>query len=169
MRCMAYYKQSPKVDLDQTNTVKTIALLQAFINTHPDSKKVADANEIIDKCRAKLELKEFDNAKLYYDLGFFKSAGVAFAILMDDYPDSENSDSYAINSIKSYFRYAEMSIVDRQEERYDKVIADVNDFEQRFPQSKLLADAINYKTQAENNIKKIQTQNNEQTKETTQR
>ena len=25
MRCMAYYKQSPKVDLDQTNTVKTMA------------------------------------------------------------------------------------------------------------------------------------------------
>ena len=41
MRCMAYYKQSPKVDLDQTNTVKTIALLQAFINTHPDSKRIS--------------------------------------------------------------------------------------------------------------------------------
>ena len=106
MRCMAYYKQSPKVDLDQTNTVKTIALLQAFINTHPDSKRITDANGIIDTCRRKLELKEFNNAQLYFDLGFFKSAGVAFAVLIDDFPDSDNSDMYALNSIKSYYRYA---------------------------------------------------------------
>ncbi|MFT4153037.1 outer membrane protein assembly factor BamD [Parafilimonas sp.] len=169
MRCMAYYKQSPKVDLDQTNTVKTIALLQAFINTHPDSKRVEESNDIIDKCRAKLELKEFNNAKLYYDLGYFKAAGVAFSVLIDDYPDSDNSDSYALSSIKAYYKYAELSVIDKQEERYQKVVADVNDFEQRFPQSKLLTDAVSYRTLAENNLKKLQTKNNEQTKETTQR
>ncbi len=169
MRCMAYYKQSPKVDLDQTNTVKTIALLQAFINTHPESKRIAEANEIIDVCRKKLELKEFNNAKLYYDLGFFKSAGVAFSVLIDDFPDSENSDMYALSSIKSYYRYAEMSVVAKQEERFEKVVTDVNDFAQRFPGSKLMADATNYKTLSETNLKKLQTQNNEQTKATTQR
>ena len=169
MRCMAYYKQSPKAELDQTNTVKTIALLQAFINTHPDSKKIAEANEIIDKCRAKLEQKEFINAELYYNLGYYKSAGVAFSVLMDDFPDSEKSDEYALNSIRSYYRYAEMSVVTRQEERYQKVVSDVNDFEQRFSQSNLLADATNYKTLAENNLKKLQIQNDEQTKATTQR
>jgi outer membrane protein assembly factor BamD len=169
MRCMAYYKQSPKVDLDQTNTVKTIALLQAFINTHPDSKRINEANEIIDACRKKLEQKEYNNAKLYYDLGYFKSAGVAFSILIDDFPDSENGDMYALSSIRSYYRYAELSIVDKEEERFEKVIADVNDFEQRFPNSKLLADAINYRTLSENSLKKLQTQNNEQIKATTQR
>jgi outer membrane protein assembly factor BamD len=169
MRCMAYYKQSPKVDLDQTNTVKTIALMQAFINTHPDSKKITEANDIIDICRRKLEQKEFNNAKLYYDLGFYKSAGVAFSVLIDDFPDSESGDMYALNSIRAYFKYAEMSVVDKQEERFEKVVRDANDFEQRFPQSKLLSDVTGYKTQAENNLKKFQTQNNEQTKATTQR
>jgi outer membrane protein assembly factor BamD len=169
MRCMAYYKQSPKVDLDQTNTVKTIALMQAFINTHPDSKKITEANDIIDICRKKLEQKEFNNAKLYFDLGFYKSAGTAFSVLIDDFPDSESSDMYALNSIRSYFKYAEMSVVDKQEERFEKVVRDANDFEQRFPQSKLLSDVNEYKTQAEDNLKKFQTQNNEQTKATTQR
>jgi outer membrane protein assembly factor BamD len=169
MRCMAYYKQSPKVDLDQTNTVKTIALLQAFINTHPDSKRINDANGIIDTCRRKLELKEFNNAQLYYNLGYFKAAGVAFSVLIDDFPDSENSDMYALNSIKSYYRYAEMSILDKEEERFEKVINDVNDFEQRFPSSKLLEEVITYKTRAETSLKKLQTQNNEQTMASTQR
>ncbi len=169
MRCMCYYKQSPKVDLDQTNTTKTIALLQAFINTHPDSKRVSEATGIMDACRKKLELKEFKNAQLYYNLGFYQSAGVAFSILIDDFPDSEQGDEYAFNSIKSYFKYAELSIQTKQEERYDKVIANVQDFQQRFPQSKFLDEVNSYKTQSENNLKKIQTPNNEQTKATSQR
>lgn len=171
MRCMAFYKQSPKVDLDQTNTIKTIALLQAYINTHPDSKRVKDATDIIDQCRKKLETKEYKNAQLYYDLGFFKAASVAFTVLMDDFPDSESGDTYAFSSIKAYYRYAEMSIVDKQEERFEQVISQVEDFNQRFPDSKLLADANNYKTQSENSLRKIQNQNqnNEQVKATTQR
>ena len=169
MRCMCYYKQSPKVDLDQTNTTKTIALLQAFINTHPDSKRISDATAIMDECRKKLELKEFKNAQLYYNLGYYQSAGVAFSILIDDFPDSEQGDEYALNSIKSFYKYAQMSIATKQEERYDKVIADVQDFQQRFPQSKFLNEANSYKTQSENNLKKIQIPNNEQTKATSQR
>ncbi len=169
MRCMAYYKQSPKVDLDQTNTTKTIALLQAFITTHPDSKRVSEANDIIDACRKKLELKEYNNALLYYNLGYFKSAGVAFSVLMDNYPDSDNGDLYALNSIKSYYKYAQNSIIDKQEERYEKVIADVNDFEQRFPSSKLTDQVETFKTDSENNIKKLQTNTNEQTKKATKR
>ena len=118
----------------------------------------------------KLELKEFKNAQLYYDLGFYKSAGVAFSVLMDDFPDSDQSDEYALNSIKSYYRYAELSIPDKQQERFEKVILDADDFQQRFPDSKLLADVNNYKTQSENFLKKIQNQNNEQQiKTTTQR
>jgi len=170
MRCMCYYKQSPKVDLDQTNTTRTIALLQAFINTHPDSKRVSDATEIIDQCRKKLELKEYKNAQLYYDLGFYQSAGVAFSVLIDDFPDSDQGDQYALSSIKSYFKYAQLSVVDKQEQRFDKVISDVTDFQQRFPESKFLAEANDYKTQSENYLKKIQNQNNnEQIKATTQR
>ena len=58
---------------------------------------------------------------------------------------------------------------DKQEERFDKVIADVTDFQQRFPESKLIERGKNYKTQSENYLKKLQNQNNEQTKTTTQR
>jgi len=89
MHCYSFYKQSPKVDLDQTSTSKTIALMQAFINTHPESSRNKDATQIIDECRAKLELKEYKSAQLYYNLGYFKAAAVAFGSLIDDYPDSK--------------------------------------------------------------------------------
>jgi outer membrane protein assembly factor BamD len=34
MRAYTFYRQSPKAQLDQTNTQKTIGLMQIFINTH---------------------------------------------------------------------------------------------------------------------------------------
>jgi len=166
MHCYSYYKQSPKVDLDQTATAKTISLMQAFINTHPESARIKDATQIIDVCRNKLELKEFRNAQLYFNLAYYKAAAVAFAGLIDDYPDSDKSDEYKLASIKSYFKYAEMSVAEKQEERYGKVITECADFNDRFHSSKLSAEVNNYKTLSENNIKNLK---NEQIKETSKR
>ena len=55
MRAYTFYSQSPKAELDQTNTMKAMGLMQAFINTHPGSPRIKEANEIIDKFRDKLE------------------------------------------------------------------------------------------------------------------
>ena len=140
--------------------------MQAFINTHPESSRNKDATTIIDECRAKLELKEFKGAQLYYDLGYFKAAAVAFATLLDDYPDAEKGDEYKLASIKSYYKYAEMSIQEKQEERFTKVIAECNDFSDRYASSKFVTEVNNYKSLSENNIKNL---HNEQTKEASKR
>jgi outer membrane protein assembly factor BamD len=163
MRAFTYYKQSPKVELDQNNTQKTIGLMQTFINTHPGSARNKEANDLIDKCRAKLEDKEFKSAELYYNLGQFKAAAIAFTTLMNNFPDSEKSDSYKILVIKSYYQYAIMSIDEKKLERFEQVITECNDFMDRFPESKLKTEAERYLTQSQNNLKSLQ---NEQTKTT---
>lgn len=58
MRAFCYHKQSPKAELDQTNTTKAMGQMQAFINTHPLSARVPEATAIIDESRAKLEVKD---------------------------------------------------------------------------------------------------------------
>lgn len=156
MRAYAYYKQSPKVELDQSATSKTIALMQSFINSNPASSRVKEATAIIDQCRQKLELKDFKGAQLYYDLGYYKSAGVAFSVLMDNYPESEKADEYKLAEIKSYYKYASMSIVSKQQERFQKVINECADFEDRFKGSPLEAQVNEYKTLSEKNIKNLQ-------------
>ena len=155
MHSYSFYKQSPKVELDQTATSKTISLMQAFINTHPQSERNKEATEIIDLCRRKLEEKEYKSAELYYNLGYYKSAAVAFASLIENFPDSEKSDEYKLIIIKSYYKYAGQSVIDKQMERYEKVIAECTDFTDRFSDSKLLADVKNYRTLSETNIKNL--------------
>jgi outer membrane protein assembly factor BamD len=164
MRAYAYFRQSPKVELDQTNTQRAIGLMQTFINTHPGSPRIKEATEIIDKCRAKLEMKEFRNAELYFNVGQYKAAGIAFTNLMNNFPDSEKSDEYKLQVIKSYYQYALMSIDEKKNERFEQVITECNDFIDRFPDSKLLKDTERYMSLSQNNLKGVK---NEQTKAST--
>jgi outer membrane protein assembly factor BamD len=151
-----FYLQSPKVELDQINTNKAIGMMQSFISTHPNSVKVNDANEIIASCRNKLELKEYKTAQLYYDLQQYRAAGISFSNLLNSYPESNKGEEYMLMTVKSYYQFAKLSVYDKQEERYQKVSAEYFDFADRYPGSKLLKDAENYKNISLNNIKQIQ-------------
>ena len=135
--------------------------MQTFINTHPGSARNKEANEIIDICRQKLEIKDYKSALLYYDLGQFRAAGVSFATLLDDYPESAKGDEYKLMIIKSYYRYAQLSIEDKKPERFEKVINEVNEFVDRFPESKLRKEAEDFLKQSQTNIKNL---SNEQIK-----
>ncbi len=163
MRAYSFYKQSPKVELDQTNTKKTIGLMQTFINTHPASARIKQATEIIDLCREKLELKEFKSADLYYNLGYYKAAAISFANVSENFPDSKRSDEYKYLVIKAYYKYAEMSIMEKQEERFEKVISECTEFKERFTDSKYLKEVEIYKSLSNNFIKNLK---NEQVKKT---
>lgn len=164
MRAYSYYKMSPKVALDQTNTLKAMGMLQTFINTHPNSAKNKEATELIDICRVKLEEKERLAAQLYFDLGQFRAAGVAYTSLLNSFPDTEKGDEYKLMVIKSYFKFAELSVDERKAERYEQVISECNDFVDRFPESKLVKEVERYISLTNNNIKNL---SNEQIKTST--
>ncbi|MEO5647854.1 MAG: outer membrane protein assembly factor BamD [Chitinophagaceae bacterium] len=166
MHAYCFYKQSPKVELEQTNTTKAIGMMQTFINNFPNSTRVNEATEIIDKSRAKLEVKDFNNAKLYYNLSQFRAAGIAFTNLLNSYPESTRGEEYKLMAIKSYYEFAKLSILDRQIERFEKVVIEYNDFLDRFPESKSIKEAESFSKSSQNYIKEIQ---NEQAKTSTKR
>lgn len=161
MRAYCFYKQSPKAELDQTNTIKAIGMMQVFINTHPGSEKNDEAQGIIDELRAKMELKDFKSAQLYYDMGQFRAAGVAFTTLLNGFPESQKADEYKLMVIRSYYKFAEMSVDEKKIERYENVIEECRQFTDRFPESKLKKEADSFLELSQTNIKNIR---NEQVK-----
>jgi outer membrane protein assembly factor BamD len=58
-------------------------------------------------------------------------------------------------TIKSYYRFAENSFVDKQKERFEKVVEEYNDFVDRFSDSPLLPEAKKMKQQTDNFLKNI--------------
>lgn len=166
MRAYSVFKQSPKVDLDQTNTSKAMALMQAFINTHLESQRNKEATAIIDQCHDKLELKELKAAQLYFNLNLFKASAISYDNLMNDYPESDKSDDYKLHEIEAYYKYAQQSIPLKQQERFEKVLTEVQDFKDRFSTSTFNVQVDEFKILSTNSINKIK---NEQSKETSGR
>jgi len=166
MRAYSFYKQSPKLELEQVATMKAMGMMQTFINTHPGSERIKEATEVIDKCRAKLEQKEARAAELYYNLSQYRAAAIAFSNLLNSYPETAKGEEYKLKTIKSYYRFAKLSIPDKQMERYEKVVSEYEDFADRYPESKMLKDAESYRNLSQNHIKAIK---NEQTQTSAKR
>jgi outer membrane protein assembly factor BamD len=155
LRSYCFYKQSPKLELEQVNTVKAMGMMQTFINTHPGSDRNKEASDIIDKSRAKLEMKEHRAAELYFNMGQYRAAAIAFTSLTNNYPESLKGEDYKLKTVKAYYKFAKLSYEDKQIERFEKVIAEYEDFVDRYPESKLLKEAESFSNQSKNNIKAI--------------
>ncbi|HNB81663.1 MAG TPA: outer membrane protein assembly factor BamD [Chitinophagaceae bacterium] len=155
LNCLCLYNLSPDYTLDQTNTVKAIGELQAYVNSHPESKKLDEANQLIDGLRAKLEQKDRYGADLYYKIGEYKAAAVAFEQIIRKYPDSGVGDYYQFMVLKSHYTYARYSIPEKQQERFTMVQEDFADFIQKFPKSSYRNEAERINTLSLASLKKL--------------
>ncbi len=149
-------KMSPKSSLDQSNTLKAMEALQSFINTHPNSKQITEANGYMDELRAKLEKKDADAAKLYYNIGQYHAAAVAYDNILNQYPESTRGDYYQYMVMKSLYEYAGSSIPSKQAERYTNAVAAFNALYTNYPNSTYLKDGKHYEMLANANLKKLQ-------------
>lgn len=84
----SYYQDSPRFDLDQAETVKSIAELQKYIDKYPNGEFLDQANEYVAELRIKLEKKAYEIAKQYHHTENYKSAIVAFNNFITEYPGS---------------------------------------------------------------------------------
>jgi outer membrane protein assembly factor BamD len=152
MNAYSFFKQSPKAELDQTNTYKAIGLLQTFITNHPNSLRIGEATGIIDQLRIKLEEKEFKNAELYYNIGQFKSAAISFDNLIVNFPDSKDGDRYKLMVIKSFYKYAVKSVDEKKAERFAFALNACEEFNFRYADSP-------FKSEVDKYLKQIKTFN----------
>jgi outer membrane protein assembly factor BamD len=155
MHAVSLHKLSPKFSLEQTNTIKAMEAMQSYINTHPNSKRLAEANQLIDAMRAKLETKDADAAKLYYNIGQYKAAGIAYKSVITTYPESAIGDYYQYMIVKSLFHYAKASVPEKKEERFVNTVTAFNDLKESYPKSKFLPEAEKYYSQANENLNKL--------------
>ena len=136
MYAKSYEKQSPKYELDQSNTFRAIEAFQTFINLYPESNKRDTANQFIDLLHRKIEVKALEAAKLYYKTENYKAAAASFDLITVQYPDIDDVEYIMYMIPKSYDKYAEKSIVSKQVERYQNVIVTGKKFLRKYPQSK---------------------------------
>jgi outer membrane protein assembly factor BamD len=142
MNAYCYYLESPEPTLDQTNTMMAINELQLFTDKFPEStKRVADANELIDKLRYKIEYKAYLNAKLYFKTMNYKATIVSVENMIKDFPGSKFTEELLFLSLKSAYLYAINSIEKKQEERLKFTLESYYNFIDKFPNSAYVKEA----------------------------
>ena len=155
MSAYCFYLESPVFSLDQENTIKAIESLQLFINLHPKSERVAEASKLISNLRDKLEIKSYANARLFLDIGDYKSAVIAFRNSASDFPDTKFAEEMEFLTIKAQALYAKASLEVKQELRFIEAINLFTEFAKNYPSSKYLKEGEEIKKNSEKAIVEV--------------
>jgi len=155
MAAYANYQLSPTFRLDQKYTITAIDKLQTFINTYTTSDKVTQANQLIDELRQKLERKAFESGKLYYELRQYASALQDLENLMRDFPETKRAAEVRYYIILATFEYAENSVIDKQQERYQSTLELSDVFIKKYADSEYINEVRTIRKKAEIKLENI--------------
>ncbi len=156
MAAYSNYKLSPIFRLDQSYSKKAIEGFEEFANQYPNSERVAQSNALIDEMRAKMELKDFDAAKLYFDLRRYPSAIRSFDNLLIEYPETKRAEEIRYLAAKAAYESASGSFVELQRERYEDSVKRSEFFLRRYPDSPYVKEVSDYLEQSNNRLKELQ-------------
>jgi len=141
LNAYCYYLDSPRYSLDQSNTLLAITEFQLFLTMYPNSVKVTECNELMDKLRLKLQNKVYDYAKMYYNMGDYKASITSFNNVVKEFPDSKYCEESQFLILKSQYLLAQNSIETKQKERFEDAVKFYYKFVDNYPTSKYIKEA----------------------------
>jgi outer membrane protein assembly factor BamD len=160
MMAKSYQMESPRYNLDQTNTFKAIEQYQTFVNRYPNSDRVKDANSAIDALREKLLKKAYENAYLYYKVKEYQAAAVALKALLKDYPGIDNPDRIHFYAVRSLKLFADNSANVKKLERYEAAAKEATLYREKYPNSNYIGQVNAIYEQSVQQIKLLENEQN---------
>jgi len=126
----------PRSSLDQSDTKTAIQSFQKFIDTYPNSDKIAEANKYVQEMQFRLEQKEYDIAYQYYHTERYKAAVVAFDNFLSDNLGSTFKENALYYKSKSAYEVAMRSVQYKKEERIKEALKTMKRLDYNFKDSK---------------------------------
>jgi outer membrane protein assembly factor BamD len=156
MNAYCAFLESQEPELDQTDTYKAIETFKIFINIFPESKYVPECNTFLDQLRSKLSHKAYRNAKLYFDMGEYKSSIVALENLVKEFPEIPQKEEVDYLIIKSHYLLAVNSIPEKQKERFENAMKAFESFKEQYTEgNKYMSDAFELNEKSKSAIKRL--------------
>ncbi len=137
----SYYLDSPVYSLDQTATYEALESAQRFIDTYPNSEKLAEANQLVKELRFKLETKAFETAKQYFHIGDYTAAISSFDILISDYLGTSYKEQALFYKFKSAHHIGIKSVFSKKEARLRSAVKAYEKFKRNYPESEYLKES----------------------------
>lgn len=146
MYALSQYKDTPKFNLDQSNTVVATSALQDFVNAYPESEYRDECTKMILELRRRLEQKAYEKAKLYHKTSAFNIASLKSSVVTIDnfqreFPDSQYNEELAYLKVDAQYNYAVNSLETKQKERFQDAVTFYQALIDKFPASSYLKTA----------------------------
>ncbi|EPR65126.1 outer membrane protein assembly factor BamD [Cyclobacterium qasimii] len=155
MNAYSLYLDSPDFNLDQRSSREAVNAIQLFMNRFPESDSYERSITMIDDLQKRFEEKAFTESKMYYRLteglfpgDFYRACIVNFQNFAKSFPDSDYNEELAFKLVEVSTAYADRSVFDKKEERFEQALEFADDFEKKFPESEHLKDVSNIKSEA---------------------
>ncbi|MBQ7686210.1 MAG: outer membrane protein assembly factor BamD [Bacteroidaceae bacterium] len=149
---LSAYKQSPDSRLDQSSTYTALNCLNEYLQYYPNSPRREEVTDMIYQLQERLAQKEYESARLYYNLGNytgncifggnnFDACIITAENTLKQYPYTRFREELMMLILRSRYKLALNSIESKAEERYRATIDEYYGFKNEFPESKYIKEA----------------------------
>ncbi|MDE6721625.1 MAG: outer membrane protein assembly factor BamD [Bacteroidaceae bacterium] len=148
----ASYMESPDPRLDQSPTYTAISQLQDFLDFYPYSDLREEVTDMLFELQNRLVQKEYDSAKLYYNLGGYignctnggsnyEACIITAENALKTFPYTRLREDLYMMILRCRYQLAQRSVLEKREERYRQTIDEYYGFKNEFPDSKYMKEA----------------------------
>lgn len=148
----ASYMESPDIRLDQSPTYTAINSLQDYLEFYPYSARREEVVNMIDELRNRLAIKEYQAARLYYNLGSYtgncvnggsnyEACIITAENALKTYPFTSLREDFYIMILRARYHLATKSVAEKLDLRYQETIDEYYGFKNEFPESKYMKEA----------------------------
>lgn len=128
LRIDCLYNSSLRYELDQSPSVQTISAIGEYLSNYPQTQHLEACRDILAELGERMDRKAYEAAKLYYKMEDYLAARVALKNVLKDDADNKYREDILFYAAKSSYKYAQMSVPEKQKERYLTFIDDYLNF-----------------------------------------
>jgi len=140
---LCYYTLSPRPALDQQYTRRAIDELQSFVEYYPSHDKAVEADGKIKELTGRLAQKQYETARLYRTMEYYRAALYYYDDVIEKYHDTEYAPLSSIGKVEL--------LISRN--RYREAAAESKRFLERYPNSVLRGRMERLKTEIDEELK----------------
>ena len=128
LRIDCLYNSSLRYELDQSSSVRTITAIGEYLTNYPQTQHLDACRDILAELGERMDRKAYEGAKLYYKMEDYMAARVALKNVLKDDADNKFREEILYYTAKSSYKYAQLSVPEKQKERYLAFIDDYLNF-----------------------------------------
>lgn len=135
LRLDCLYLQTLRYELDQSPTYKAMNAISEYILEFPKSSHVQSCRDMLVDLNGRLDKKAYEGARLYYKMEDYLASRVAFRNVLKDDSDNMYREDILYYIAMSSYKYAHLSVPEKQKERYLTFVDDYYNFIGEIPDS----------------------------------